>query len=318
MEKRFDVRLLADTEAHVKEPMVMKFGGTSVGSARAIERVVSIVKSYKREQEGPLVIVVSAVRGVTDALVRVCNMIEQENEAEVELALEDIITKHESIVEDIELSRPLRSVLDQRFNALFRNLWMKCLPIRPFNPERRDEILGYGERLNAPLVAYALIENGVLSESVEAIECIETDSSFGDANPDLEKTCLYTRRKLLPMLDAGIVPVVTGFIGATRDYKPTTLGRGGSDYTASLLAASLPASELWIWTDVDGVFDKDPHIHKDARILEVLTQTEANRMALNGAKVLYPKTLLPLMGLPIPVRVKNTFNPEFNGSLIVD
>ncbi|EKD90569.1 MAG: hypothetical protein ACD_30C00112G0010 [uncultured bacterium] len=293
---------------------VMKFGGTSVGNAQAIEKTGRIIAN-ERAEVGDIVVVVSAIRGVTDSLVRVCNYLESDKPQDVELELEDITSKHNLVIGDLELSRPYKDSLEDHLKFYFDTLANTCRTTR-FTPEVKDLITGLGERINCHIVASALNYQGIKSEAVDATEIIETDNNFGNANPDIEKTEIYSKRKVLSLLAKGVVPIVTGFVGATKDYRPTTLGRGGSDYTASILGRVLDAKEVWIWTDVDGVYSTDPAKDPNARIIPHLTYEEADIMARNGARVLYEKTVEPLMDTKIVLRVKNTFNPEFIGTEI--
>jgi bifunctional aspartokinase / homoserine dehydrogenase 1 len=180
-----------------------------------------------------------------------------------------------------------------------------------------DEAVAVGERLSALLVAEHLKAEGVPAEAVNAWEVVVTDAVFGNASPIMEATREKARARLGPVIERGVMPVVTGFNGATADGRPTTLGRGGSDFSASILAAALDASELWIWTDVDGIMSADPRIAPDARVLDEITYAEAAELAYNGAKVLHPRTLAPLVEKRIPVWSKNSFAPEKPGTRIV-
>ena len=152
---------------------------------------------------------------------------------------------------------------------------------------------------------------------MNAGDVVVTDAVFGNASPLMEPTRVKARARLLPLLDRGTIPIVTGFNGATADGRPTTLGRGGSDFSASILAAALDAAELWIWTDVDGIMSADPRLVPDAEVLDELTYAEAAELAYNGAKVLHPRTLAPLVEKKIPVWSKNSFAPEKPGTKIV-
>ena len=296
--------------------LVMKFGGTSVGGARPIERVAELVERYKREGNN-LIVVVSALRGVTDSLIKICEYIDDFNDSERDLGLEDIFYKHLEVASRLHLPDPLVQSLDNKIEALFSELQLEALINVPVTPERSDKILSFGERFIVRMMETKLNSRGVLAEAVDGFNLIETNDNFGEAEPDLEKTTKYVGDYLLPMLKDGITPIVTGFIGATRYGKITTLGRGGSDYTASILGQVLHADEVWIWTDVDGIYDVDPRYNPDAEILAELSQYRAHYMARNGAKILYPKTLEPLMGTDIVLRVKNTFNPDSEGSRII-
>jgi aspartate kinase len=180
-----------------------------------------------------------------------------------------------------------------------------------------DEAVAIGERLSSVLLAAHLNGNGTSAEAVNAADVIVTDAVFGNASPVMEPTAERARKIIDPLLDRGLIPVVTGFNGATIDGRPTTLGRGGSDFSASILAAALNAAELWIWTDVDGIMTADPRLVPDARVLAEVTFREAAELAYNGAKVLHPRTLAPLAEKAIPVWSKNSFAPEKPGTRIV-
>ena len=192
---------------------------------------------------------------------------------------------------------------------------MAMLGERP--PRSVDEAVAVGERLSVALMAECLKAEGTPSAAVNARDVVVTDAVFGNASPLMEPTREKARAKLLPLLRQGALPVITGFNGATADGRPTTLGRGGSDFSASILASALDASELWIWTDVDGIMSADPRLVPDATVLEEITYAEAAELAYAGAKVLHPRTLAPLVEKKIPVWSKNSFAPEKPGTKIV-
>lgn len=300
----------------LKSLYVMKFGGTSVGGARPIERVSNLIGKYHREGQS-VVAVVSAIRGITDNLVKVCQYISDKDKACSELVLEDILYKHLDVVTDSNLPQPLTQSLETKIEELFFELHTETNKPGNMTPERSDKILSFGERFSIRIVASKLLEKGLMAEPVDAFNIIKTDNHFGQANPDFEKTSIYANRAVRPLLENGIIPVVAGFIGATKDGKITTLGRGGSDYTASILGKVLEADEVWIWTDVDGIYTTDPRYHPDAQLLNELSQFRAAYMAKAGARVLYPKTLEPLIGTDIILRIKNTFNPNSEGSRVI-
>jgi len=180
-----------------------------------------------------------------------------------------------------------------------------------------DEAVAVGERLSALLVAALLESEGTPAEALNAAEIVVTDAVFGNASPLMEPARARARARLLPLLEAGVLPVVTGFNGATADGRPTTLGRGGSDFSASILSAALEAAELWIWTDVDGIMSADPRLVPEAAVLSEITYNEAAELAYNGAKVLHPRTLAPLIEKKIPVWSKNSFDLSKPGTRIV-
>lgn len=302
-------------EKETKPLIVMKFGGTSVGGSGPIERVASLVEKYTREGHS-LVVVISAIRGVTDALVKIGEYIKEDNRSDLELGLEDILYRHLEVASNLNLSRPLRASLDNKIEELFFELHPYALGLRGLTSEQSDRILSYGERLNVRIIQAKLLSKGLLAEVVDATNIIETDDNFGRASPNMERTTKYARDLLLPMVVEGVIPVVAGFIGATRSGKITTLGRGGSDYTASILGRVLEADEVWIWTDVNGVYNADPRKDPNAQLISKLSQVRAHQMAIEGARVLYPKTVEPIMGTGITLRVKNTFNPDSEGTRI--
>jgi aspartate kinase len=199
----------------------------------------------------------------------------------------------------------------------FRRVAQGILMLGERPPRSVDEAVAIGERLSALLLAAWLESTGVRAEAINGSDVIVTDAVFGNASPLMEQTRDKARKALLPLIESGVLPVVTGFNGATLDGRPTTLGRGGSDFSASILAAVLDASELWIWTDVDGVMTADPRLVPDAAVLDEVTYAEAAELAYNGAKVLHPRTLAPLVQKQIPVWSKNSFAPEKPGTKIV-
>src|SRR5260370_4911618 len=192
---------------------------------------------------------------------------------------------------------------------------MLMLGDRP--PRSVDEAVATGERLSALLLSGYLASRGVPARALNGADVIVTDAICGDATPLMEETRKKADQVLKPLIACGILPIVTGFNGATIDGRPTTLGRGGSDFSASILAAALDASELWIWTDVAGIMSADPRSVPDARVLDAVTYSEAAELAYNGAKVLHPRTLAPLIDRQIPIWSKNSFHLEHPGTRIV-
>jgi len=179
-----------------------------------------------------------------------------------------------------------------------------------------DEAVAIGERLSALLLSEYLNAEGIPAQAVNGADVIVTDAVFGNATPLMEETRKRAAAEIEPLLAQGILPVVTGFNGATIDGRPTTLGRGGSDFSGSILAAALDAAEFWIWTDVDGIMSADPRLVSNARVLSEITYSEAAELAYNGAKVLHPRTLAPLAEKQIPVWSKNSFALDKPGTKI--
>lgn len=297
--------------------LVMKFGGTSVSDTQCFRKVKEIIARAARERP-PVVVVVSAMSTVTETILEAARRAAAGENPAVEEKLNDLEHKHLQAVEEL-FSAKRREPGRQAVRDILAELRRLCegmALLRQFPLRAMDAGLSVGERLAATLLALHLREEGIAAQAVDAAECLITDDNFGSARPLLDFTREAMRRLLLPLAGQRSIPVVTGFLGATREGVRTTLGRGGSDYSAALVAASLDADELWIWTDVDGVLSADPKMVPEALILEELTYEEAAELSHFGAKVLHHKTLAPLVSRRIPVWIKNTFAPEKPGSRI--
>jgi len=301
----------------LKDLLVMKFGGTSMGSAERMRVAAAIIAAESRRR--PVLVVVSAMSKVTDQLLDTLRHAEAGDETGMEAGLRKLRDRHLDTCRELlpaggqEQAMTAIEALLADFQRIVQGVRM--LGERP--PRSVDEAVAAGERLSALLMAAFLETLGVRAEAVNAARVVVTDAVFGNASPLLGRTRERARERLAPLLETGVLPVVTGFNGATADGRPTTLGRGGSDFSASILASVLDASELWIWTDVDGIMTADPRLAPDAVVLEELTYSEAAELAYNGAKVLHPRTLAPLVEKRIPVWSKNSFAPEKPGTRIV-
>jgi aspartokinase/homoserine dehydrogenase 1 len=296
---------------------VMKFGGTSVGDAACIARVAQIVKDASRE--GPVVTVVSAMSGVTNRLIQAAKNAEAGERDAVAAAFENLRKQHHVALEALIGSKERRERLAASVEGIFEEGERLCRGtalLRELTPRTLDAVSSLGERLSAPMVAGALEELGVRSEAVEAIDLIVTDPYHGGADPIMDRTREHCEARLRPLLQENVAPVVTGFIGATIDGVLTTLGRGGSDYSATILGAAIGADEIIIWTDVDGVLTADPRLVADARTIPEISYREATELAYFGAKVLHPKTLRAVVRQGIPVWIRNSFAPEKTGTKI--
>ncbi|MFZ4627173.1 MAG: aspartate kinase [Blastocatellia bacterium] len=296
--------------------IVMKFGGTSVGSAERIAEAATLVA--RAVSEGHRVVVVtSAMSGITNLLVATA---ERAARGEWDPSVRDeLLRRHTMVAEQVILDPEARqqalSLIARRLDGL-EKLCFGLSMVHELTPRLLDAISGVGECLCAPLLAGAIAAKGLLSHPIEATELIVTNDHFGAAEPLLEPTRLRTQARLRPWLDERIVPVVTGFIAATEEGLLTTLGRGGSDYSASILGAALDADEIWIWTDVNGVMSANPTEVPEARTLREISYSEAAELAYYGAKVLHYKTILPAYKLDIPVRILNSFQPEDPGTRV--
>jgi aspartate kinase len=267
----------------------------------------------------PVAIVVSAMSKITDLLLDTMRHAEGGNRASVSANLAALRTRHEDACKELlpesrqaKTLAELRDIIEE-FERIVNGMAM--LNDRP--PRSVDEGVACGERLSSILVAEYLNSEGVPAQAVNAWDVVVTDAQFGNASPLMEPTRRKAAEVLQPLLERGVMPIVTGFNGATADGRPTTLGRGGSDFSASILSAALDAAELWIWTDVDGIMSADPRLVPDAEIMDEVTYAEAAELAYNGAKVLHPRTLAPLAEKKIPVWSKNSFAPEKPGTRIV-
>ncbi|GAB4579422.1 MAG: aspartate kinase [Anaerolineales bacterium] len=299
--------------------LVMKFGGTSVGSAKAIANVVDITRNARAEYPG-VVIVTSAMAGVTNLLLAGADAAARGDMPTVHHAATEMRDKHytaaRAILPDPGFAMQLQAEIETLITT-FVSLCQAVGVLGEATPRALDAIAALGERMSIRLLAAALNANGIPAQPVDAAQLIVTDDRYQDALPDFPATTERTRAGLLPLLERSVVPVVTGFIGATPKGITTTLGRGGSDYSAAILGAVLPANEVWIWTDVDGVMSADPRLVPDARTIPSLTFREVGELAYFGAKVLHPKTIRPVIEADIGLRVCNTFNPTHPGTRIV-
>jgi aspartokinase/homoserine dehydrogenase 1 len=298
--------------------VTMKFGGTSVGSIAAIKNLIHIAQHARRPGVQNIVINVSAMGGVTDMLQSgILAAATGDSDLHHKIG-RTIYEKHEAVLQVLAPDE-VESVLAE-IDVLIQGYVRFCDSVAVLGevtPRALDYTMGLGERMSARQIAAVLRGAGIPSEAIDSTSIIVTDDCFQNAAPDLKLTCRNVQRVVAPVLRAGRVPVITGFIGATPEGICTTLGRGGSDYSAALIGVCLESDELWIWTDVDGVMSADPRIVPEAHTVETLTYREVGELAYYGAKVLHPKTIRPALEANIPIRVKNTFNPDHPGTLIV-
>jgi len=296
---------------------VMKFGGTSVGDATCIRRSAQIVAS--RAKERPVAVVVSAMSGVTNRLIDAAHQAKRGDREAGRALAEALRRQHFEALGALVSAERMRSEVRRRIEEILveaSRLYEGTALLRELTPRTLDAISSLGERLCAPIFAAALDEAGARGSAIEASELIVTDSYHGGAEPLAEQTRERSQGRIGPLLREGIVPVVTGFIGAALDGALTTLGRGGSDYSATILGAALDAEEIIIWTDVEGVLTADPRLVKEARTITEISYREAAELAYFGARVLHPKTLRPVLPAGIPVWIRNSFAPEKLGTKI--
>jgi aspartate kinase len=301
--------------------IVMKFGGTSVATGENIRRVASIVADCVKQDHG-VVVVVSALAGVTNKLVEETKQTEKKDEKQLKEFTKKLFEKHVATVTEAmknkSIQKEVEHLIKKTVNELEKVLTGICY-VGEVTPKSRDYVLSFGERLATPIVWGALRDLKLQTECFTGKEAgIVTDANFGEARPLMNVTTHHVKERLGPLLENRITPVVTGYIAATQDGVITTLGRGGSDYTATILSVALAADEVWIWTDVDGIMTTDPKIVSSARMLPELSYGEAAEMAIFGAKAMHPSALEPVITAHIPVRIRNVFNPENLGTLIAE
>jgi aspartate kinase len=298
--------------------VVQKFGGTSVADPAAIRRLIEIVRTARaRDGRGPAVIV-SAMSGVTDALLGVAAAAGSSRADDALARVDQLRDRHLTAARELVPGTPYESLaahIQETFDqlaAVVRALGV----LREVSPRTLDVVASMGELLNSRLVTAALVEAGLPAEWVDARRAIVTNDDHTRAAPQMRETNAALRASVLPVIDAGRVPVLGGFVGATAEGHTTTLGRGGSDYSGALVGAGIGAREIQIWTDVDGMLSADPRIIKSPRLVPRLSFAEAAELAYFGAKVLHPSTILPAVERDIPVRILNSMRPEGAGTLI--
>jgi aspartate kinase len=305
--------------------VVMKFGGTSVADQNAIERLISIVRAQRQadaQQEGgdargPIV-VVSALAKVTDRLLGIAANAGAGDIEGARTNLRDLRQRHitvSKVISDPVQREQAVAFIDREFDELER-IAQALAVLREVSPRWLDSIAAAGEILSSRIVAAALTAHGLLATWVDARRTVVTDGEFTAAAPLFAETTASLMANVDPPLAAGRIPVMGGFVGATKDGVTTTLGRGGSDYSAAIIGACLGAGEIQIWTDVDGMLTADPRLVPDPYVVPHLSFAEASELAYFGAKVLHPATIQPAVSRNIPVRILNSHRPHARGTLI--
>ena len=296
----------------------MKFGGTSVADADRIRAAAEIVRGRLRRKP---IVVVSALAGVTDLLVRAASVAREGRRDELDPILADLARRHRWALTGSVDDPGRRHDLGLAVDALFEDLRQLLRSVRVLGegtPRASDALLAFGEVLSSRIVAAAFADRGLPARLVEAREVMLTDDRHGSAEPDAAAVAERGARLLMPAVESGEVPIMGGFVGASRDGRTTTLGRGGSDTSAAVLGSALGAEEIEIWTDVDGVMTADPRRVKAARPCSSVSFAEAAELAFYGAKVLHPASIAPAVRRKIPVRVLNALRPEAAGTVITD
>lgn len=300
----------------------MKFGGSVIDTPSKINGLVNIVNNFKTKDRmsNDIICVISAISGVTDKIISLSELIVKGNRDAVKSFIKDMTYLHINLIENtitnqslqLEAKNVVQGIITE-FQAILEGLVL----ISEITPRSLDYILSFGERLAAPIISYSLRNSNLNSEYFTGKEIgIITDSNFGEARPLMNTTKLRVNTTIHPLLQNGIIPVITGYIGADQYGYITTLGRSGSDYTATIIASCINADEVFLWSDVDGLFTADPIIVKDARVVDELSFIEAAEMVLFGAKYIHPRALEPVMDSDIPLRIRNAFNLSHPGTTI--
>jgi aspartate kinase len=297
----------------------MKFGGSSIGGPEALRNVVALISDYARAND--VVVVASAMNGVTNRLIEAASRASQRDEKHVAGVTEELRIRHQNVCEQVitktdEFKRTMAR-LDLELKELEKAL-TGISYLGELTPRSQDYVLSFGEKLSTLVLAGALHDSGASAQRLTGEEAgIVTDASFGEATPLMDITQQKLRERLFPLIKKRKVPVITGYIAVTEDGVPTTLGRGGSDYTATIIGSALGADEVWMWTDVDGIMTADPKIERAAQTIREISFMEVMEMSHFGAKAMHPKALEPASKIGLMVRVKNAFNPNGPDTLIL-
>jgi aspartate kinase len=297
----------------------MKFGGSSLANSEKIRHVVKLITKNK-SNDYEIIVVVSALEGITNQLILAAEEAKKGNREHIIKFTQEILERHLSTIrmaiEDKQTEHEVEQVIKTRVNDL-KQVLTGIVYVGELTPKSKDTVIAFGEKLSAPIVSFALQSLGVPSVHLTGREAgIVTDNNFGEANLLKNYTKFQLTKNIEPLIKKGTVPVLTGFIAATQNGETTTLGRGGSDYTATIVGASLEVNEVWIWTDVDGLMTSDPKIVPEAITIPEMSFQEATELTIFGAKAMHPRALEPARKEGIPVRIRNVFNPENLGTLI--
>jgi aspartate kinase len=299
--------------------IVMKFGGISIADGDRLRKVGTIVRKFHKDGH-KLVVVTSAMHNMTDSLSETAKKASRGDKKAVHDFKDAVLARHKkaaeaAILDEHVLTRTM-AALNARVDEL-NNILLGVAHIGELTPRSKDFVVGYGEKLSAPLLQGVLEDLGIRSKVLTGSEAgIVTDDRFGDAAPLMNVTTHQVRQTLDPLLEEAIVPVISGFIASTQEGVQTTLGRGGSDYTASIIGVGIKADEIWVWKDVDGLMTANPKIVKSAKMIHAISFAEAMELAHFGAEVVHPKALECAAKYRIPFRVKSIHDPEGEGTII--
>jgi aspartate kinase len=300
--------------------LVMKFGGTAVDSGKKIVHITNLIKSY-HDKGNEIVGVFSAVTGMTDEILNISGYVLKRDKKKIKDFINKTRSIHVDVIHTSIKNKTYRAEVLQVVEVLLKemeNILNGLVLLAEVTEKGLDHLLSFGERLLTPIISYSLLDKGIDSVYLTGQEVgILTDSKFGQARPLIDTTKIRVKYHIDPILRENKIPVITGFIGADQNGNITTLGRSGSDYTATIIAVCVDADEVWLWTDVNGLMTADPNIVKEAKVLKEVSFAEAIELSLFGAKYMHPRALEPVMDTKIPIRIRNAFNLSNEGTIIL-
>lgn len=298
--------------------LVVKFGGTSLSSAKQIKDVAKFIHSVSKKNQ--VIVVCSAINDVTDQLIQISELIQKGNKNAANEILAKLKRQHKQFAKDSVSSAKIRKKIEKKLDAdlyELEGLLHGIMLLGEITPRSLDYLISFGERLSVGIISHVLQDLKLKSVDLTGKDVgIVTDSNFGSSKPLMDTTRLRVSAKLEPLLSKKIIPVIGGFSGADQYGHVTTFGRGGSDYTATIIASCVKADEVWLMSDVDGLMTADPKIVKNAKVIPEVSYVEAMEMALFGAKQIHPRSFEPLLAKKIPMRIRNTFNVNNEGTLV--
>jgi len=300
--------------------LVLKYGGTSISSATDIQAIANYVNLLSKHNE--IVIVCSAISGTTDDLIEISQSIKKENKNKAEQLALKIINRHKQLAKQTIKKSTIRKKLLEKLDTDFQELVALIegmVLLGEVTPRSMDYLISFGERLSIKLISFAINDIGKKSISLTGKEVgIVTDSNFGESKPLMDTTRLRVSKTIDLQFSKKTIPVIGGFAGADQHGHVTTFGRGGSDYTATIIGSCIKADEIWLMSDIDGLMTADPKIVKNAKLLKEVSYIEAIEMALFGAKQIHPRTFEPLLTKKIPMKIRNSFNVKNEGTSVTD
>jgi len=298
--------------------LVIKYGGTSISSVKDIQKISKYLNSLSKNNQ--IVVVCSAMSGTTDDLIEISESIKKENKSKAEQLAAKIINRYKQLakqtIKKLDTQKKLFLKLDQDFTELLALIDGMVL-LGEVTPRSMDYLISFGERLSIKVVSSALNDSGKKSVSLTGKEVgIVTDSNFGESKPLMDTSRLRISKIVEALFEKKNIPIVGGFTGADQHGHVTTFGRGGSDYSATIIGSCIKADEIWLMSDVDGLMTADPKIVKNAKLLKEVSYVEAIEMALFGAKQIHPRTFEPLLSKKIPMKIRSSFNVKNEGTLV--